>query len=144
MTSNTTQQPPPAPPRKLTETEAESLTHDSYLVQIREQFCHNCTSGERWSEIFEVWTSPAQMRRTSAYVLRPTLTLRAGYAVAYTTLPTVTVPLCSDCVATYNPESGSVIPAASHEAWRETLKRKYEVPPTTERKGRPEPTLDQL
>lgn len=139
MNNNVTQMKP----NKLTESEADSLMHDAYLVQIREQSCHHCQSGEQWSELFEVWTHPTKTHRTAAYVLRPTVTLRAGYDVSYTRLPTVVVPVCSDCIETYNPEHGSVVPAASHEAWKATLLRKY-APVEAAPKGRPETPLENL
>lgn len=132
-----------APP-KLSEAEAAAYTHDSYLVQIREQSCANCASGERWSELFEVWAHPYHTRRTTAHQLRPTLVLRKGFAVSYTSIPTVVVPVCSECIERFNPEEGSpLIPAASHEAWKDTLRRKY-TPEEKPKTGRPEPTLDSL
>lgn len=129
---------------QLSEAEAAAYQHDSYLVQIREQSCQNCQSGERWSELFEVWAHPIHTRRTSAVQLRPTLTLRKGFPISYTSIPTVVVPVCSDCIEKFNPEEGaSLIPALSHSAWRDTLRRKY-TPEEKKPSGRPEPTLDQL
>lgn len=132
------------PVAKLTESEADAFQHDSYLMQIREQSCNHCKSGEQWSELYEVWVHPHATHRTAAHVLRPTLTLRPGFAIAHLRLPTVIVPVCSDCIERFNPAEGSILPAASHAAWRETLQRKYAPAPTAAKASRPEPTLDQL
>lgn len=130
---------------KLSEAEAAAYQHDSYLVQIREQSCQNCQACERWSELFEVWAHPIHTRRTSAIQLRPTLTLRKGFPISYTHIPSVTAPVCSDCIEKFNPEeSGGVFPAVSHEAWRDTLRRKYTPEEKKAPSSRPEPTLDQL
>lgn len=129
----------------LSEAEAAAYQHDSYLVHIREQSCQNCQSGERWSELFEVWAHPVHTRRTSAIQLRPTLVLRKGFPISYTSIPTVAVPVCSDCIEKFNPEEGSeLIPALSHSAWRDTLRRKYTPEEKKPSGSRPEPTLDQL
>ena len=134
----------PSHPVRLTEAEAAQFTHESYLIQIREQSCTHCGSGERWSEIFEVWTHPVQTRRTSAINLRPSLTLRKGMLVGYTTIPAVQVPVCSDCIATFNPEEGAaLVPAVSRAAWQDTLMRKYAPEPKPQAKLNV-PTLDQL
>lgn len=128
---------------KLSEAEAAAYHHDSYLMQIREQLCTACGCGEKWSELFEVWAHPYHTRHTRAVQLRSTTVIRLGFAVAYTALAKVEVPVCSECIETFKPQEGALLPAISHSAWLDTVRRKYTPEPVT-KQGRPEPTLDSL
>lgn len=141
---------------KLTETEAIELKLDSYMMQIHHTTCLRCKSGEQYSQLFEVWIHPIKTRHTGYRDLRPATQFLRDLPMSYIELPTRAIPICSDCVHTYQC-SAAPIPAnaASNAAWAETLKRKYAAAPveikiarasqsTAGRKDIPAPTAEEL
>jgi hypothetical protein len=138
--------PPARPAPMLTESDAALLIHDSYVMHRKTQLCESCGCGEQFSELFEVWIHPTKTRSTNLHVLR-----RAGAGalkdleIAYISLPSISIPLCSECVETFvHPNRISTIGMASRAAWMDTLRRKYTPAEAAKPAAKPEPSLDQL
>lgn len=123
-------QRPPAKPN-ITESDAALLIHTSYVMHIKTQHCTSCACTERFNAMFEVWTHPTKTRTTGLNVLRAVLGLQLkDLEIAYIELPSVNIPLCSECVNTFvHPNRVSTIGIASRAAWAETLRRKYTPEP---------------
>lgn len=132
---------------QLTESDANLLFHDSYVMHIKTNMCASCACGERHSELFEVWAHPTKTRTSNLHVLRKVTghVVLKDLEIVYIELPATPIPLCSECVNTFvHPNRSSTIGIASREAWAETLRRKYTPEPTPVKTGKIEPTLDQL
>lgn len=139
---------------KITETDNTELVLDSYLMQIHQNSCR-CGSGERYGQMFEVWTHPTKTRLNGFRMLKPAGNgpLRAGLPVAYVDMPRQHNVICSDCVQHYQPAPKvQAIPALSEQQWAETLRRKYTPEPSAPKvaksagadAGIPAPRPDQL
>lgn len=128
---------------KLTEGEAANLQLDSYLAQIRNNFCKNCGCGERYIELFEVWVDPIKTRTSKLAVKRPTTQIKPGFDLSYFEMSQTQVPVCSECIANFKPVENKILPAANRDEWARTVQRKHqpEVKPAS---GRPEPSLESL
>lgn len=133
-----------AKPLPITESVAEELILDSYVMHRHHQLCMNCECGEDFSLMYEVWVHPTKTRTTGYRQLkRIILPFKQDLDVRVIDLPQQKVPLCTECVERHTPHGATVFPACSPEGWAETLRKKYTPEPklaTT----KTEPTLDQL
>jgi hypothetical protein len=130
----------------INEVEAKALKLDSYVMHIHTQICQNCSCGERFSQLFEVWTHPDKTRTTGFRKLQPAQRLDHSLDVAFIELPEAQIPICSDCVDQYEirPEE-KPIRAISRLEWEQMLKRKHTPAPAPSQSTKPAPpTLDQL
>ena len=108
---------------------AQDLLLDSYVMHVHTHHCRNCTSTEQFSSLYEVWVDP---RKPTTRQLKPytsCLPLKSTLRVNYLNLPDHTVPVCSDCISTYDQEAAP-LPAADPRSWAETIKRKYTPEPS--------------
>ena len=128
----------------LTETDSTELQLDSYVMHIHNTLCAHCDSGERYGEMFEVWTHPTKTRLSGYRQLKPQASgPLKDLPITYLSLPTRQVMVCSDCIDTYqSPSSREPIQAISAQAWAETLKRKYTPQPTAEKTPTPRQSRD--
>lgn len=139
------------PMLKLTESDASELTLDSYLMHIYQTNCLRCGSGERYGQLFEVWTHPTKTRLSGFRELRPARGALRDLPIAYVEMPERANPICSDCVHTYQSPTNKPTRPLSSQEWAETLKRKYTPEPKvvhiarkSEDRTIPAPTPDQL
>src|SRR5258706_678833 len=96
-----------AAPPKISESEADQLQLDSFVMHIKTHLCSNCGCGEQFSDLFEVWAHPTKTGgRSALHVLRPATTLHR-LPIAYILFPINMVPICSECVE--NLELGTLI-----------------------------------
>lgn len=112
---------------RLSETDQNELKLDSYHMYIHHTSCIRCGSGEQYSELQEVWIHPTKTRTTGLKVMRPAAEPLKPVNMTFHHKPTRQIPICSDCVHTYQtPAKGAPDNVASMAEWAETLKRKYE------------------
>ena len=109
------------------QTSALNLTLDSYVMHVHTHHCRNCTSTEQFSSLYEVWVDPHKPTTRQLKPYTSCLPLR-GLHINYINLPTHTIPVCSDCISTYNQEIAT--PPLNPTSWAETIKRKYAPAPT--------------
>ena len=131
-------------PALLTESTASEMLHDSYVLHCSKQLCLNCGCGEEYSTLFEVWVHPTKTARTGLTSQRlPGPTPLKDLPFAFIRLPTRSIPVCSECIETFEPAGTKPIPLASREAWADTLRRKY-APEPAKAAEKFTPTLESL
>ena len=110
------------------------LVLDSYVMHINTHHCRNCTSTEQFSTLYEVWVLP---KNPTTRQLKPRMSvmgLDPKLRVAYINMRERTIPICSDCVATYaKTVDETPLPPADPGQWAETIKRKYTPEPRVTR-----------
>jgi hypothetical protein len=137
------------PSIRLNETEIHELQLDSYQLQIHTHSCTHCECDERFSLLFEVWVHPYKTRTTGFKDLRRSYAPLQDLPLAVIEMPVRQVPICSDCIDTFERVGLPPVQPISEAAWAETLKRKYApapVAPVADKtaSGRTIPSLDQL
>lgn len=134
----------------LSETESASLVLNSYVMHITTQLCQHCSNGERFSQIFEVWTHPTHTRLSKFNKLLPLFGTKIDQTLplASIELPSKPIPFCSDCLPSAMLLFGHTgATFDSRAAWRDTLQRKAQQDHTAEQRtatAKPAPTLDML
>jgi hypothetical protein len=133
----------------LTESTVSEMLHDSYVLHCTRQLCLNCGCGEEYSALFEVWIHPTKTARTGVTSLKAvgSSPLVKDLPFAFIKLPERHIPVCSECIETFEPQGASApIPQASREAWAETLRKKYTPEPTqtATKSSTPEAKLEAL
>src|SRR6516162_5681402 len=111
---------------QLSLAQERDLVLDSYVMHINTHHCRNCTSTEHFSTLYEVWVLP---KNPTTRQLKPRMSvmgLDSKLRIAYINMRERSIPICSDCVATYSKTSDQTpLPPADPGQWAETIKRKY-------------------
>jgi len=110
----------------LTLAQERDLILDSYVLHINTHHCRNCSSTEQFSTLYEVWVLPRQPGTRQLKPRMSVLPLKPNLRIAYINMRECSIPICSDCVATYSKTSDQTpLPPADPGQWAETIKRKY-------------------
>ena len=119
---------------QLSLAQERDLVLDSYVMHINTHHCRNCTSTEQFSTLYEVWVLPKHPTTKHLKARMSLLPLDSKLRVAYINMRERTIPICSDCVATYRRAADqSPLPEADPGQWAETIKRKYAPEPRVTR-----------
>lgn len=129
--------------------DAREFDLDSYIMHVRTTHCTHCGADHTTSQVYEVHINPSLTGRTAAHRLVPAASLKGGFKIGISKLPTQSVPVCHDCLSTLDtaalpiPDMKPVDP----REWAQTLRRKYAPQPVPYKPVRPipkSPTLDDL
>ena len=119
---------------QLSLAQERDLVLDSYVMHINTHHCRNCTSTEQFSTLYEVWVLPKTPTTRRLTPRMSVLPLKPDLRVAYINMRERTIPICSDCVATYRRAADqSPLPEADPGQWAETIRRKYAPEPRVTR-----------
>ena len=135
---------------QLSLAQERDLVLDSYVMHINTHHCRNCTSTEQFSTLYEVWVLPKNPTTRRLTPRMSVLPLKPDLRVAYINMRERTIPICSDCVATYaKTVDETPLPPADPGQWAETIKRKYAPAPSAPKLARPAgvkavPSIDDL
>lgn len=100
---------------------------DHLLIHHHVARCTRCNEVAHHDEVFECWILRSQHGASPTKRLLPARVLVPGFPVLLHNLPTVELPVCSQCLST--------VPAAdprpiTDDEWRQTLNRKHTERPT--------------
>ena len=135
---------------QLSLAQERDLVLDSYVMHINTHHCRNCSSTEQFSTLYEVWVLPKNPTTRRLTPRMSVLPLKPDLRVAYINMRERTIPICSDCVATYaKTVDETPLPPADPGQWAETIKRKYAPAPSAPKLARPAgvkavPSIDDL
>src|SRR6516162_5286441 len=116
---------------QLSLAQERDLVLDSYVMHINTHHCRNCTSTEQFSTLYEVCVLPKTPTTRQLKPRMSVMSLDPKLRVAYINMRERTIPICSDCVATYRRAADqSPLPEADPGQWAETIKRKYAPAPS--------------
>ena len=135
---------------QLSLAQERDLVLDSYVMHINTHHCRACGCTEQFSTLYEVWVLPKQPTTRRLTPRMSVLPLKPDLRVAYINMRERTIPICSDCVATYaKTVDETPLPPADPGQWAETIKRKYAPAPSAPKLARPAgvkavPSIDDL
>lgn len=126
------------------------FTRHGYLLHIRTQHCSNCGAKSTYTSVNDIY-----VRKHGESVDRqmfPRVTrIEPGYPVEHSKLPDETIPVCHQCINSFNNQPQADL--ISEAEWAATLKRKYAAEPPPKAAARPtqqtshfprNPTIDDL